>query len=119
MAGMGNERLPERAIFGELEGGKGYLGGQERGWMGCLDMPLYNLPTEETRWTLAVKKSGMWFGCAGEAAEQCMKRWFVEEKEDVAKRRALGVQNAQQLKTPWARPRPGGGGGRGTGSTEG
>ena len=46
---MGNERLPKRAIFGELEGGKGYLGGQEQGWMGCLerDLSLFNLPIEE------------------------------------------------------------------------
>ena len=29
-----------------------------------------------------------------------MKRWFVKEKESVAKRRALEAQNAQQPKTP-------------------
>ena len=37
-----------------------------------------------------------------------MKRCFVKEKEDVAKRRALEVQNAQQLKTSLG-PRPGAG----------
>ena len=31
------------------------------------------------------------------AAEQYMKRWFVKEKENVAKRRVLEVQNAQRI----------------------
>ena len=30
VARMGNERLPKRVMFGELEGGKGYVGGQEQ-----------------------------------------------------------------------------------------
>ena len=30
VARMGNERLPKRVMFGELEGGKGCLGGQEQ-----------------------------------------------------------------------------------------
>ena len=45
--------------------------------------------------------------CRGRAAGQYMNRWlFVKEKE---KRRALEVQNVQQLKTPLG-PRPGRGG---------
>ena len=37
-----------------------------------------------------------------------MKRWFVKEKEDVAKRRALEVQmHSKLIKTPLG-PRPGG-----------
>ena len=48
VARMGNERLPKRVMFGELEGGKGYVGGQEQDWIGCLehDLSLFNLPTE-------------------------------------------------------------------------
>ena len=96
---MGDERLPTRVVFGELEGGKGYLGGQEEDWTGCLerDLLLLNLPIEEKRWTLAAKTSGKWFRRVEEAAEQDMKRWFVKEKENVAKLRALEVQHAQQL----------------------
>ena len=34
VARMGNERLPKRMMFGELEGGKGYVGGKNRiGWV--------------------------------------------------------------------------------------
>ena len=40
------------------------------------------------------------------AAEQYMKRCFVAEKEQVAKRRELEVQTAQQSKTS-LNPRPG------------
>ena len=30
---MGEERLPQRVMFGELVGGKGYSGGQKKDWM--------------------------------------------------------------------------------------
>ena len=33
VARMGEERLPQRVMFGELVGGKGYSGGQEKDWM--------------------------------------------------------------------------------------
>ena len=50
-----------------------------------------------------------------EAAKQYTKRWFDKEKGDVAKRRALEVQNAQQLYQDADGPKAlgGGGGGRG------
>ena len=96
-------------MFGELEGGKGYVGGQEQDWMGCLehDPSLFNLPTETKQWMLAAKNSGKWFRRVEESAEQYMKRWF---SQNAAKRRALEVQTAQQAicKTP-LKPRPGGG----------
>ena len=46
---MCNERPPQRARFGQLEGGRGYLGGQEQHWMGYLarDLSLFNLSIEE------------------------------------------------------------------------
>ena len=105
-----NERLPQRVMFGEVDGGKGYSGGQEQDWMGCLErhLSLFSLPTEAKHWTLAAEKPGWWLRRVEEAAERCRKRWFVTEKEQVAKRRALEVQTAQQSKTS-LRPRPGGG----------
>ena len=106
---MDNERLPKRVMFGEVDGGKGYSGGQEQDWMGCLerDLPLFNLPTEAKHWTLAAKP-GEWFRRVEEAAEQYMKGWFVTGKEQAAKRLALEVQTAQQSETS-LKPRPGGG----------
>ena len=111
VARMGNVTLSKRVTFGELEGGKGYVGGQEQDWMGCLerDLSLFNLPTETKQWMLAAKNSGKWFRRVEESAEQYMKRWF---SQNAAKRRALEVQTAQQLETS-SSPRLGGGGERG------
>ena len=69
---MGNERLPNRVIFGELGGGEDYLGGQEKGWMGCLERNLsfFNSPPEEKRWMLAAKKLDQRFKRVEEAVEQ-------------------------------------------------
>ena len=68
--------------------------------MGCLEheLSLFNLPTETKQWMPAAKNSGKWFRRVEEAAEQYMKRWFATV-ENAAKRRALEVQTAQQLKT--------------------
>ena len=33
---MGEERVPQRVMFGELVGGKSYSGGQEKDWMAHL-----------------------------------------------------------------------------------
>ena len=114
VARMGNVTLSKRVTFGQLEGGKGYVGGQEQDWMGCLerDLSLFNLPTETKQWMLAAKNSDKWSRRVEEAAEQYMKRWFATEKENAAKRRALEVQTAQQPKTSLG-PRLGGGGERG------
>ena len=44
-AHMGEERLPQRVMFGELVGGKGYSGGQEKDWMAHLkeDMSVFGM----------------------------------------------------------------------------
>ena len=59
--------------------------------MGCLerDLSLHRCiacPPKRNKWTLAAKKSGEWFRRVEEAAELCMKRWFVKKRESVAKR---------------------------------
>ena len=47
VAHMNNERLPKQVMFGRGNGRKGYLGGQEHDWMGCLEsgLSLFNVPT--------------------------------------------------------------------------
>lgn len=58
---MGDETLPKRGLFVELEGGKGYLGGHAQDWMGCFAhyFSLFNSPTDigAKQWTLAAKAS--------------------------------------------------------------
>ena len=57
---------------------------------------MFNLTTEAKHWVLAVRKPREWLRRSEEIAEQYMKRWIVADKEQVAKRRALEVQTAQQ-----------------------
>ena len=90
----------------------GKWGGKKQDWVGCLEheLSLFNLPTEAQHWTLAEKNPGEGFRRVEEAAERYINRWFVTEKEQAAKRRALEVQTAQQSTTS-LNPRPGWGGG--------
>ena len=51
VARMGKERLPQRVMFGELVGGKGYSGVQEKDWKVHLkeDMPAFGMKFEGWR----------------------------------------------------------------------
>ena len=51
VARMGEERLPQRVMFGELVGGKGYSGGQEKNWLVHLkeDMSVFGMKFEGWR----------------------------------------------------------------------
>ena len=58
VARMGEERLPQTVMFGELVGGKGYPGGQEKDWMVRLkeDMSAFGISFEG--WRKAAQKAG-------------------------------------------------------------
>ena len=58
VARMGEERLPQRVMFGEFVGGKGYSGGQEKDWMDHLkeDMSVFRMKFEG--WRKAAQKAG-------------------------------------------------------------
>ena len=58
---MGEERLPQRVMFGEFVGGKGYPGGQEKDWMDHLkeDVSVFRMKFEG--WRKAAQKAGRWF----------------------------------------------------------
>ena len=90
---MDCKRLPKRVMCEEVNGGKGYSGGQEQDWMGCLerDLSLFNLPTEAQHCTLAAEKPGEWFRRVEGAAEQCMKRWFVSVYGEGASNKTTSV----------------------------
>ena len=80
--------------------------------MRCLerDLSSFHLPIEEKKCTLAAKKSSKWFSRVVQAAERCRKRWFVKERENAAKRRALEVQSRWQLNQDAVGPQGQGGG---------
>ena len=62
---MGEERLPQRVMFGELLGGNGYSGGQEKDWMAHLkeDMSVFGMKFEG--WRKAAQMGGGGKGGAG------------------------------------------------------
>ena len=51
VARTGEERLPQRVVFGEFVGGKGYSGGQDKDWMVHLkeDMSVFGIKFEGRR----------------------------------------------------------------------
>ena len=97
-------------MFGEVDGGKGYSGeGNNRtGWVisnatyRCSTCP----PKRKTMDDGSEEAGCMVQTGRGSGRAVNMKRWFVTKKEQVAKRRALEVQTAQQSTTS-RKPRPG------------
>ena len=88
VARMGEERLPQRVMFGELVGGKDYSGGREKDWMAHLkeDMSVFGMKIEG--WRKAAQKAGRWFRRVQEGAELFMRNWHETERRKAAERRA-------------------------------
>ena len=84
VARMGEKRLPQRVMFGELVGGKGYSEGQEKDWMGHLkeDIPVFGMKFEG--WRKAAQKAGRWFRRVEEGAELFMQNWHETERRKAA-----------------------------------
>ena len=81
---MGEEHLPQRVMFGEFFGGKGYSGGEEKDWMDHLkeDMSVFGMKFEE--WRKAAQKAGRWFRRVDEGAELFMRNWHETERRKAA-----------------------------------
>ena len=107
---MGEERLPQRVMFGELVGGKGYSGGQEKDWMAYLkeDMSVFGMKFDG--WRKAPQKAGRWFRQVEEGVELFMRNMDETERRKPAERRAKA---AAAPSTVGISKRPGGGGNRG------
>ena len=107
---MGEERLPQRVMFGELVGGKGYSGGQEKDWMAHLkeDKSVFGMRFEG--WRKAAQKAGRCFRRVEEGAELLMRNWHETEGCKATERRAKA---AAPPSTVGISKRPGGGGGGG------
>ena len=80
VARMGEERLPQRVMFGELVGGKGYLGGQEKDWMAHLKEDMSVFGVKFKGWQNVAQKAGRWFRRAEEEAELFMRNWHETER---------------------------------------
>ena len=107
VARMGEECLPQRVMFGEFVGGKGYSGGQEKYWMDHLkeDMSVFGMKFEG--WRKAAQNAGRWFRRVEEGAELFMLNWHETERRKAAEQRA---EAAAASFTVGISKRPGGGG---------
>ena len=73
-ARMEDTRLPKCVMFGELVGGAGYVGGQEKEWMGCFLDDLRAFGINAKHWTTADQEGGQWRKTVEQRAGHCMAR---------------------------------------------
>ena len=60
VARMEDMRLPKGVMFGELVGGAGCVGGQEKEWMGCFLDGLRAFGINADQWTTAAQDEEAW-----------------------------------------------------------
>ena len=70
VARMEDMRLPKCVMFGELVGGAGCVGGQEKEWMGCFLNNLRAFGIEAYQWTTAAQNEGEWRRTEEQGAER-------------------------------------------------
>ena len=89
---MEDTRLPKCVMFGEMVGGAGCVGGQEKEWMGCFldDVRAF---TNADQCTTAAQDEGEWRRTAEQGAEHFMAKWIVAEKTKAGLRHAVVCPN--------------------------
>ena len=60
VARMEDTKPPKCVMFGEMVGGAGCVGGQEKEWMGCLLDDLRAFGINADQWTTAAPDEGEW-----------------------------------------------------------
>ena len=69
VARMEDTGLPKCVMFGELVGGAGCVGDQEKEWMGCFLDDLRAFGINDDQWTTADQDVGEWCRTAEQGAE--------------------------------------------------
>ena len=80
-------------LFGEMVGGAGCLGGQEKEWMGCFLDDLRAFGIDADQWTTAAQDDGEWRRTAEQGAEHFMAKWIAAEKTKAGLRLAVVCPN--------------------------
>ena len=93
VARMEDTRLPKCVMFGEMVGGAGCVGGQEKEWMGCFLDDLRAFGTNVDQWTTAAQNEGEGWRTAEQGAEHFMAKWIVAEKIKAGLRHAVVCPN--------------------------
>ena len=85
---MEDTRLPKCVLFGEMVGGAGCVGGQEKEWMGCFLDNLRAFGINADQWTTAAQDEGKWRRTAEQGAEHFRAKWIIAEKAKAGLRHA-------------------------------
>ena len=89
VAHMEDTRLPTCVMLGEMVGGTGCVGGQEKEWMGCFLDDLRAFGINADQWATAVQDEGEWRRTEEQGAEHFMPKWIVAEKTKAGLRHAV------------------------------
>ena len=90
---MEDKRLPKCVMFGELVGGAGCVGGQEKKWMGCFLDDLKAFGINAKQWTTAAQDEGEWPRTAEQGAGHFMAKWIAAEEARAGLRHAVVCPN--------------------------
>ena len=93
MARLEDTRLPKGVMFGELMGGAGCVGSQEKEWMDCLMDDFRAFGINADQWTAAAKDEREWRRTAEQAAEHFRAKWIAAEKTRARLRHAAVCPN--------------------------
>ena len=93
VARVEDTRLPKCVMFGEMVGGAGCVGGQEKEWMGCFLDDLRAFGINADQWTTAAQGEGEWRRTAEQRGEHFMAKWIVAEKAKAGLRHAVVCPN--------------------------
>ena len=93
ICGAHDTRLPKCLMFGELVGGAGCLGDQEKEWMGCFLDDLRAFGINADQWTTAAQDEGQWHIPAEQGAEHFMVKWIAGEEARAGLRHAAVCPN--------------------------
>ena len=91
VARMEDTRLPKCVMLGEMVGGAGCVGDQDKELMGCFLDDLRAFGINADQWTTAAQDEGGWRRTAEQGAEHFMAKWIVAEKNKTRLRHAVVV----------------------------
>ena len=77
---MEDTRLPKCMMFGEIGGGAGCVGGQEKEWMGCFLDDLRAFGINADQWTTPAQDEGEWRRTAEQGVEHFMPNGSLQKK---------------------------------------
>ena len=90
---MEDTRLPKCVVFGELAGGAGFGGGQEKKWMGCFLDVFRAFGINADQWKTAAQDEGEWRRTAEQGAEHFLAKLNAAEKARAGLRHAVVCPN--------------------------